>query len=181
MLKLKALKFFKMSGMTCPVAQLHIPEELNYQNEISVLHCVSLLSIFLCGRKHVFKCWLFSTVACCYTQLHFVKVFCLCSIKMIRYCLQNQKSEGVFLGNLQVRVPLDIPPTTSVFVMFSQPLHRPNRKMHQDFRRQIYGQNILYSFRLKDLGELCAVFCGGGKKYTLWSRIQATIIDPWEW
>jgi len=115
------------------------------------------------------KCWLVSTVTCCYTQLQFIKMFCLCSINMIHYCLQNQKSQGVFSGNLQVRVPLVIPtPTTSsVFVMFSQPLCRPNHKIHQDFRRYIYGQNILYSFRLQDLGEFCVVFCSGGKKDTL--------------
>ena len=39
--------------MTCPVAQLHIPEELYCQIEVSVLHCANLLSIILCGEKHV--------------------------------------------------------------------------------------------------------------------------------
>lgn len=39
--------------MTCPVAQLHIPEELTYQSEITVLLCISLLSIILCGGKQV--------------------------------------------------------------------------------------------------------------------------------
>ena len=106
-LKMKALKFFKMSGMTRSVAQPHIPEELNYQNVISVLQCVGLLSI-LWGRKHVIKCWLVSIVTCCYTQLQFIKVFCL--------SLQNQTSWGVCSGSLQVRVLLIIPPF---------PLHLP--------------------------------------------------------
>jgi hypothetical protein len=114
---MKAVHFFKMYGTTCPVVQLHIPEELNCQNITSIVHCLSLLSIVLCGRKHVIKCWLVNTVTCCYALLQFINMFWLCCIDVIHCCLQNQKSQGVYSRNLQARVPLAVPSSLSLLIL----------------------------------------------------------------